>query len=237
MLAKSQNHEDVGPISVTIFGLEDARPPADLAQRLGREVIEVRATTTRPPLGDPPGSTVALVYLAAGTSEETMREVVRWAERARTPVALIGCCTGGSVRDTEAALAAGFDDFVVARISARELAGRIRALARRVRAPVARANDSARFGDVRLDLARHQLMIGARRLTLTRTEILVMQALVAAKGRAISRAEILDAAWGDESFEIGERAVDNVVMRLRRKLGDDDVIVTVRGIGFRLAER
>jgi DNA-binding response OmpR family regulator len=79
-------------------------------------------------------------------------------------------------------------------------------------------------------------MVGARRLTLTRTEILVMQALVGARDHAITRAEILDAAWGDESFEIGERAVDNVIMRIRRKLGPDDVIVTVRGIGFRLAD-
>lgn len=221
---------------MTIFGLGDVRPPADLGQRLSREIIDVRASTARPPVGDAPSSTVALLYLPAGCDEETFTQIVAWAARASTPVAVIGCCPGGSSRDTETALAAGFDDFVVARITPRELAGRIRALARRVRAPASRHEDQAAFGSVRLDMARHQLMIGTRRLTLTRTEILVMQALVNARGHAISRAEILDAAWGDESFDIGERAVDNVVMRIRRKLGEDDVIVTVRGIGFRLAD-
>ena len=63
-----------------------------------------------------------------------------------------------------------------------------------------------------------------------------MRALIAARGRALSRVEILDAAWGDDGLEIGERAVDNVVMRLRRKLGEKSII-TVRDVGFRLANQ
>jgi DNA-binding response OmpR family regulator len=46
----------------------------------------------------------------------------------------------------------------------------------------------------------------------------------------------LNEAWGEQELDIGERAVDNVILRLRRKLGDPDLVITVRGVGFRLAE-
>ena len=46
-----------------------------------------------------------------------------------------------------------------------------------------------------------------------------------------------DAADLPGDLEVGERAVDNVILRLRRRLGDPELIVTVRGVGFRLAER
>ena len=62
-----------------------------------------------------------------------------------------------------------------------------------------------------------------------------MTALVEAGGQSRSRADLLERAWGDEALEVGERAVDNVIMRLRRKLPDPDLVVTVRGVGFRLA--
>jgi two-component system OmpR family response regulator len=58
-----------------------------------------------------------------------------------------------------------------------------------------------------------------------------------ASGRTMSRAELLDQVWGEDELEVGVRAVDNLVCRLRRKLGDPGLLVTVRGIGFRLADR
>jgi DNA-binding response OmpR family regulator len=63
-----------------------------------------------------------------------------------------------------------------------------------------------------------------------------MTALVDAGGQIRTRADILLRAWGDEGLEVGERAVDNIIMRLRRKLPDPEIIVTVRGVGFRLAD-
>jgi DNA-binding response OmpR family regulator len=46
---------------------------------------------------------------------------------------------------------------------------------------------------------------------------------------------LLDRAWGEADLEVSERAVDNVILRLRRKLPDPDLIETVRSVGFRLA--
>ena len=61
-----------------------------------------------------------------------------------------------------------------------------------------------------------------------------MRALMTARGRPLSRAELLDAVWGGGDLEVSERAVDNVILRLRRKLPTPDVLETVRGVGFRL---
>jgi DNA-binding response OmpR family regulator len=78
-------------------------------------------------------------------------------------------------------------------------------------------------------------LINGRRVRLTATELAVIRALIDARGRALSRSEILDLAWGEQNLEVGERAVDNVVLRLRRKIGEPNMIETVRGVGFRLA--
>ena len=56
-----------------------------------------------------------------------------------------------------------------------------------------------------------------------------------ARGRPLSRVELLDQAWGAEDLEVSERAVDNVILRLRRKLPRPDALETVRGVGFRLS--
>ena len=72
-------------------------------------------------------------------------------------------------------------------------------------------------------------------ISLTSIELAVMRELIKARGRLLSRAELLDAAWGGNDLEISERAVDNVILRLRRKLPQPDAIQTVRSVGFRIA--
>jgi len=227
-----------GPVSVALLAVAGEPVPASMSQALAREVLDVagtRAVSKTPSV--PPAADVVIAWVPARHAADALAALVRWAATAAEPVGLIGCTPSGDRADAEEALAAGFDDFVGGELSVRELAARVRALSRRLHMSANQLDEGPRFGSIVLDRARHQLWIGGRRVTLTRTELAVMQALVAAQGRAISRAEILDAAWGDDSFEVGERAVDNVVMRLRRKLDDRDAIITVRGVGFRLAER
>ncbi|MBC7976530.1 MAG: winged helix-turn-helix transcriptional regulator [Myxococcales bacterium] len=62
----------------------------------------------------------------------------------------------------------------------------------------------------------------------------MLRELIKARGKPLSRIELLDRAWGEEDLEVSERAVDNVILRLRRKLPDPDVLETVRSVGFRL---
>jgi DNA-binding response OmpR family regulator len=94
-----------------------------------------------------------------------------------------------------------------------------------------------RFGRLVLDGARHELWVDGRRVSVTAMELAILSALMHASGRTMSRAELLDQVWGEDELEVGVRAVDNLVCRLRRKLGDPGLLVTVRGVGFRLSDR
>jgi hypothetical protein len=147
---------------------------------------------------------------------------------------LIGVIPDGSTLEREALLAAGFDDVIAGELSTRELAARIRAVHRRLHR-AAMGNNRLRFGAFTLDTVNRTLWTQGRTVTLTTTELEVMRALMAARGRPLSRADLLDAVWGGADLEVTERAVDNVILRLRRKLPTPDLLETVRGVGFRLA--
>ncbi len=147
---------------------------------------------------------------------------------------LIGVIADGGGREREALLAAGFDDVIAGRLSARELSARVRAVHRRIHWSGLR-DGRLRFGMFTLDVTNRALWTAGRTISLTSTELEVMRALVTASGRPLSRADLLDAVWGGGDLDVSERAVDNVILRLRRKLPQPDAIETVRGVGFRLS--
>ncbi len=227
--------EFFGPLLVGFVVREGAPPPEHFVAELEREAIRL-APADFPSAGaaaEPsPDVGVFLVWLPAGVPASELAEVAAWRERA----AVVGCAPTGTSDDSERALAAGFDDFVAGRTAPREMARRLRAVERRTRRVAVRNGRRERFGRIRLDSDQHRLWVDGRRVALTRTELAVMTTLVDAAGQIRTRADILLKAWGDEGLEVGERAVDNIIMRLRRKLPDPDLIVTVRGVGFRLAD-
>ena len=102
---------------------------AAFAADFEREVIQVVPLDLVAVAGPPPAAPVVLVWLPPDHPVDELAHIARW----RGSAALIGCAPTGSSADSERALAAGFDDFVAGRASTRELAGRIRALTRRVR--------------------------------------------------------------------------------------------------------
>ena len=124
---------------------------------------------------------------------------------------------------------------VAAPLSARELAGRVRAVHRRVRRTA--SHGRLRFGPLTLDNDGHAVWIEGNVVALTSIELAVLRELMKARGRPLARGELLDLAWGGGELEVSERAVDNVIMRLRRKLPQPDLIDTVRGVGFRISPR
>jgi len=203
-------------------------------QLLEREAIRVTIATPQL-LEKPPAAGLYLITVEAAVAGALSAGLDAWARSAQPQRGLIGVVEGGGGRDRETLLAAGFDDVMATPLSARELCGRIRALDRRVRRPPV-VTGRLRFGPLTLDYDSQATWIDGGVIGLTSIEFAVLRELMKARGRPLSRIQLLELAWGDGEIEITERAVDNVIMRLRRKL-PSDVVETVRSVGFRIGSR
>ena len=166
---------------------------------------------------------------------DLLREL-RSEERTKSlPVILL--TAKGSESDKVAGLDAGADDYVVKPFSPRELVARIRAVFRR-RAPEL-AGEVLQYGPIRLDAARHEILVDDQPLKMGLTEFKLLSYLLAHPERVFTRAQLLDAVWGDHVF-IEERTVDVHMLRLRKALapgGVQHLVQTVRGMGYRLSNR
>jgi DNA-binding response OmpR family regulator len=180
-----------------------------------------------------PEDAVIVLALAAPVSATVVARAIAWADRAAPRPGVIGCAPLGLPADAELALACGVDDIMIGAPSARELAARVRAVDRRVHR-AARIPERMRFGALVIALGAQVVWVDGRPYPLTRMEFGVLRALIAAGGAALTRAALLDLAWGARKDGVGLRAVDNVIVSLRRRLGEPDHIHTVRGVGFRL---
>jgi DNA-binding response OmpR family regulator len=158
-----------------------------------------------------------------------------------------------TARTTEAdklrGLDLGADDYVTKPFSPRELVARVRAVLRRSGSRDTGATGAAnpadiepaelRFQDLVIDLARREVAVRGQRVALTRHELQLLAALARAPGRAFSRTELVERAFGWD-YEGMERTVDAHVKNLRRKLGPrlpgeerSPWIETVFGVGYR----
>jgi len=134
----------------------------------------------------------------------------------------------------------GGDDYVSKPFSPRELVARVAAVLRRAAAPEPQAADGVELahGALRLDPGKHRCLLRGQELTLTVTEFALLRVLLAAPGRVLSRAQLVEQAYGGDHY-ITERTVDSHIRRLRKKLlsGGSDPIETVYGVGYRLREQ
>ena len=139
--------------------------------------------------------------------------------------------------DKVAGLEAGTDDYVIKPFSPRELLARIRAVLRRSSA----SDDSGRLtkGNLILDTISRRLMHDGKEIYMGPTEYRLLEFFMKHEGRAYSRSQILDHAWGTNAY-LEERTVDVHIRRLRKALapaGASHYLQTVRGHGYRfLAE-
>ncbi len=223
----------VEPLRVTVVSFVTTPNTHAVVAELRRGAMQVEVRTAEVLEGSPQVP-VYLVAIDPTISALVADKIVAWAADSTLRPGLIGLIENGGPRDCEALLAAGFDDVAVTPVSMRELAARVRAVHRRVHWKGV-TNGRLRFGELTLDLYGRALWFRGKTISLTSIELAVLRELIKARGRPLSRIELLDRAWGEEDLEVSERAVDNVILRLRRKLPEPEVIETVRSVGFRLA--
>ncbi len=135
-----------------------------------------------------------------------------------------------TVLDRIEGLGLGADDYLPKPFDFGELVARIRALGRRTGIS---SLPTLRHGDLTLDPARRVVLRSGRRLSLSPKEFAVLEYLLEANGRVISTEELLEHVW-DAATDPFTTTVKTTVGRLRTKLGDPPIIMTVREGGYRL---
>jgi DNA-binding response OmpR family regulator len=138
----------------------------------------------------------------------------------------------GTVRDRVDGLGLGADDYLPKPFDFAELVARVRALARRSAPPVPPVLEN---GELTMDPARRVAFRGGRRLELSPKEFAVLECLLSADGRVVPAEELLERVW-DEAADPFTTAVKSTIKRLRGKLGEPPLIMTVREGGYRIGE-
>lgn len=134
-------------------------------------------------------------------------------------------------------LSVGADDYVTKPFSPRELVARVKAALRRINAVTTSGAEGSvlSFKHVQIDPGAHVVTVDETPVELTSIEFDLLHALAENHGRVLSREQLLEKIWGGEYF--GEiRVVDVHLGHVRQKLGNDALIVTVRGVGYRFED-
>jgi two-component system response regulator RegX3 len=162
--------------------------------------------------------------------------------RNRSPIPIILLTAKDAEVDKVVGLEVGADDYVTKPFSVRELIGRVRAQLRRRELDRSQSADSGQMidaGSVRIDLARHLVTVRGEPVNLTRSEFQVLRLLADRPGQVFSRKEIMEELWQAE-FRGDVRACDVHISNLRQKVErdpqDPELVLTVRGVGYKLAE-
>ena len=207
---------------------DDPSVAEPLLQGLARHGLEATwVVYAQQALVQAPQSDVVILDLGLPDADglDFLRELRRTSD-----VPVIITTARGDEADRIVGLELGADDYVVKPFSVRELAARVRAVSRR------RRTESPLHGNrVHLDRARREVVVDGALVDLTAKEFDVLAVLAEEPGRAVTRQELFSRVWDPVWVGTG-KTLDVHVASLRRKLGDPELIRTVRGVGYRLVD-
>lgn len=179
-----------------------------------------------------------LMILDLGLPDMDGKEVIsKLREWSRIPILVLSI--RGEETEKVAVLDAGAQDYVVKPFGIQELLARIRSLLRD-RSPAGEAGQAVvEIGDLRVDVAAHEVRQDGQPLKLTRKEFDVLWMLARNAGRIVTHQMLLREVWG-KAHEHDTQYLRVFVRQLRRKLGDDPAnpryIMNEPGVGYRMLE-
>ena len=209
---------------------------AMLAEYLGPEGFSTTTAASGPAgLEQLARTPVDLVVLDVMLPELSGFEVLRRI-RASNRVPVIMLTARGEEVDRVVGLEMGADDYLAKPFSPRELVARIRAVLRRIPGEAAGGNTEILWGPLRLDLRARRADVGDQDLELTSAELRILELLVRADTRTVTRDDLMMQALGRRLLPT-DRSLDTHVSNLRRKLmkhTDRINVQSVRGSGYAL---
>jgi len=153
-------------------------------------------------------------------------------QNVRTPILLL--TARDAPEDIVKGLDAGADDYLTKPFEFEVLLARIRA---RTRFSTSKGAGQMRFADLFLDTDKREAVRAGQRLDLTRTEFSILECLIRAAGRVVTRSRIIELVWGDR--DVSENNLDVFIRYLRSKVdreGLPKLLHTERGLGYSLKE-
>ncbi|CAB4344407.1 MAG: response regulator [Actinobacteria bacterium] len=136
--------------------------------------------------------------------------------------------------DRVLALEFGADDYMVKPYGMRELLARIKAVSRRTSAPIADGTPAQDIGPIKVDRRQQKVFVGSEEIHLTPKEFDLLAYLANDPGAVFRRKDIMSDVWGTDWYGT-TKTVDAHVASLRKKLGNQEWVEAVRGVGFRLS--
>jgi DNA-binding response OmpR family regulator len=234
-----------GPDRPILVVDDDAKIVRLVRTYLERDGFDVVTASTGPAALDAierhrPALVVLDLMLPELDGRAVIRAVRRDDEAGRTPILILSA--RGATLDRIAGLEDGADDYLPKPFSPAELVLRVKSILRRSvgSGPTTRSGaPTLRHGDIVLDRERIEVTRDGVPIPLTRVEFRLLESLIEAEGRVLTRDQLLDAVYGADQADVLDRTIDVHIGRLRDKLGDDAdhprYVATVRGVGYRSA--
>jgi len=161
--------------------------------------------------------------------------------RSRSTVPIIMLTAKTEETDKVLGLELGADDYITKPFSVREFRSRVKAVLRRaaLAQPEAQFEEPIDAGDLQVDFEKRSVVARGESVRLTYVEFEILAALARTPGRVFSRTMLLEGVWGDASYR-DPRTIDVHIRHLREKLEEEaktpELILTVRGVGYRFRE-